>query len=84
MIEPLPGGSDVVGARHDVLADLQPDGTPFTEPLAPAVVGLHEHADGESPARRDAVPMPPLKSWQTIPVPPPTEPSATGPPAAAR
>ena len=32
---------------------------------------------------RDAVPIPPLKSWHTIPVPPPTEPSATGPAAAA-
>ena len=29
---------------------------------------------------RDAVPIPPLNSWQTIPVPPPTLPSATGPP----
>ena len=27
---------------------------------------------------RDAVPIPPLNSWQTIPVPPPTPPSATG------
>ena len=26
--------------------------------------------------------MPPLNSWQTIPVPPPTLPSATGPPLA--
>ncbi len=32
---------------------------------------------------RDAVPMPPLNSWQIIPVPPPTVPSSTGPPAAA-
>ena len=32
---------------------------------------------------RDAVPIPPLNSWQTIPVPPPTLPSATGPSAAA-
>ena len=32
---------------------------------------------------RDAVPIPPLNSWQIIPVPPPTAPSATGPPAAA-
>ena len=29
------------------------------------------------------MPIPPLKSWQIMPVPPPTEPSATGPPAAA-
>ena len=26
--------------------------------------------------------MPPLNSWQTMPVPPPTLPSATGPPRA--
>ena len=32
---------------------------------------------------RDAVPIPPLNSWQTIPVPPPTLPSATAPPTAA-
>ena len=31
---------------------------------------------------RDAVPMPPLNSWQIMPVPPPTAPSATGPPDA--
>jgi hypothetical protein len=31
---------------------------------------------------RDAVPIPPLNSWQIIPVPPPTLPSATAPPAA--
>ena len=31
---------------------------------------------------RDAVPMPPLKPWQIMPVPPPTSPSATGPPRA--
>ena len=28
------------------------------------------------------VPMPPLNSWQIMPVPPPTLPSATGPPRA--
>ncbi len=33
--------------------------------------------------RRDAVPMPPLNSWQIIPVPPPTLPSGTGPDAAS-
>ena len=32
---------------------------------------------------RDAVPVPPLKSWQIIPVPPPTSPSGTGPSDAA-
>src|SRR5207249_6850363 len=31
---------------------------------------------------RDAVPVPPLKPWQIIPVPPPTFPSATSPGAA--
>ena len=54
------------------------------EPLARAVVRLHEHADRVAAvlgrrARRDAVPMPPLNPWQIIPVPPPTLPSATGP-----
>jgi len=33
-------------------------------------------------ARREAVPMPHLNSWQIIPVPPPTLPSATDPPVA--
>ena len=32
---------------------------------------------------REAVPVPPLNSWQIDPVPPPTFPSATGPPRAA-
>ena len=54
--------------------------------LARAVVALHQHADGVAALRRrrtrDAVPMPPLKPWQSIPVPPPTLPSATGPPRA--
>ena len=54
------------------------------QPLAAAVVGLHQHADRvparrPRPAPRDDVPMPPLKPWQTMPVPEPTLPSATGP-----
>ena len=36
-----------------------------------------------SSTTRDAVPIPPLKPWQTMPVPPPTEPSSTGPSCAA-
>ena len=32
---------------------------------------------------REALPVPPLKSWQVMPVPPPTPPSGTGPPRAA-
>ena len=36
-----------------------------------------------SSTTRDAVPIPPLNSWQTIPVPPPTLPSSTGPSDAA-
>ena len=55
--------------------------------LPVAVVGLDEGADGEAPrwctTTREEVPIPPLKSWQIIPVPPPTLPSATGPGAAA-
>ena len=56
------------------------------QPIAPAVVGLHEHADGVAAvlraATRDDVPIPPLKPWQIIPVPPPTSPSSTAPPLA--
>ena len=49
------------------------------EPVAAAVVGLHEHADRRAAATtRDAVPMPPLKPWHCMPVPLPTPPSATG------
>ena len=54
--------------------------------LAPAVVRLDQHADdvaAVSPSAREAVPMPPLNSWQIMPVPPPTFPSATAPPCAA-
>ena len=36
-----------------------------------------------SSTTRDDVPIPPLKPWQTMPVPPPTEPSSTGPSRAA-
>ena len=54
--------------------------------LPRAVVGLderaHVHPPSASAIRRDAVPIPPLNSWRTIPVPPPTLPSSTGPPAA--
>ena len=57
------------------------------EQLARAVVGLDQGADREAArggrTTRDAVPIPPLNSWQIIPVPPPTLPSATGPPVAA-
>ena len=37
----------------------------------------------ESGSTRDAVPIPPLKPWQIIPVPLPTAPSSTGPSSAA-
>ena len=47
--------------------------------LARPVVGLHQHATRSSRRpRRLAVPMPPLNPCATIPVPPPTLPSATG------
>ena len=63
--------------RRDRLADphaIDP------QPVALAVVGLDEDADRvaadvAASMTRDAVPMPPLNSWQTIPVPPPTAPS---------
>ena len=65
----------------------RPDGDAIHAQEGPvAVVGLHQRAHGVGPppvsTSRDAVPMPPLKSWQIMPVPPPTLPSATGPPAA--
>ena len=41
-----PGGQRAVDARHDVQADLQPHRHAVdAEPLAAAVVGLHQHAD---------------------------------------
>ena len=51
---------------------------------APAVVRLHQHADGPFvlPAgvtRRDDVPMPPFQPNATVPVPAPTAPSSTAP-----
>src|SRR5437588_7969228 len=53
------------------------------------VVRDHGEGDGtvqppsSSDRTRDDVPMPPLNWWQIMPVPPPTQPSATGPPVAA-
>ena len=84
---PAAGRQRPVGAGHDVEADLEPDGDAVDrEPFAPAVVGLDEHADRHvvvTGRGATAVPMPPLKSWQIIPVPPPTAPSSTGPRDAA-
>ena len=46
--------------------------------LPPAVVRLYEHADREAAVlvatTREEVPIPPLKPWQIMPVPPPTSP----------
>ena len=98
MIEPLPAGAAGAGAGarglriprrgHLRLRDLATHGhAVHGEPLAPSVVRLDQRAHG-APAvrpgsRRDAVPVPPLNSWQIIPVPPPTLPSGTGPSLAA-
>ena len=95
MIEPEPGGGASAAPRprrtgsgprcRDRLADPH---AIDAQPVALAVVRLDEHADRvaadvAASMTRDAVPMPPLNSWQTIPVPPPTAPSSTGPPGAA-
>ena len=61
-----------------------PTGTPAIRSVSRTpVVRLHQHADTygvfASVTRREAVPMPHLNSWQIMPVPPPTLPSATGP-----
>ena len=87
MIEPGARPAPSSGTGTDVGADQAPDRQAVdAQPLAPAVVRLDEHADGEAavPASttREAVPIPPLNSWQIIPVPPPTPPSSTGPPLA--
>ena len=70
--------------RRDRLADPH---AIDAQPVALAVVGLDERPDREAAdlgaMTRDAVPIPPLNSWQIIPVPPPTAPSATGPSVAA-
>ena len=92
MIDPAPAAASEqgpVGVGHHVVGDHAPDrGARDGQPLAPPVVGLHEHADGVAAVlgattRREAVPIPPLKPWQIIPVPPPTAPSATGSAVAA-
>ena len=86
---------DRARARRPELRDghlLGRDGRAHRRPVdrqavAPPVVGLDEHADRVAPdagsTTREAVPRPPLNSWQIIPVPLPALPSATGPPAAA-
>ena len=56
------------------------------EPVPLAEVGQQQHARrcARSPVTRDAVPMPPLKPRQDIPVPAPTAPSSGGEVGAAR
>ena len=82
MIEP--SGASSFASGSGTSSSRRPTGTPFDrEPRPPAVVGLHEHADRVAGrVMRDAVPIPPLKPWQIIPVPPPTAPCSTGPSAA--
>ena len=88
MIEPPPAAAaSGCFPRATVAVISRPTGTPATvKRLALAVVGLHQGTDACSAgvaSLREAVPMPPLKPWQTMPVPPPTLPSATGPGFAA-
>ena len=84
MIEPPPRG-DVAMRRHDVQADLA--ARPARRRRAEVARCRSSPAPARRPSRpprrpagttRDAVPMPPLNSWQIMPVPPPTSPSATG------
>ena len=71
--------------RSTVMSSSAAGGGPTvdTQQLAGAVIGLHQRADRIAglvdPHEREAVPVPPLNSWQIMPVPPPTLPSATGP-----
>ena len=74
----------VPGGRHVLHRDLFTHVDAVDEQtVATTVVRLHEDADGpRAPplcTRREPVPVPPLKSWQIIPVPPPTFPSGTAP-----
>ena len=78
MIEPAParaiGFLFVPRGRDHRPGELEADGHAVDrEVLAVAVVGLHQRADAPAARRRrDAVPVPPLNSWQIMPVPPPT------------
>ena len=82
MIEPAPSGRR--GERHASAPIRSPTGTPFTRSRArwPWFACTRTPTIQPSSTTRDEVPIPPLKPWQTMPVPPPTEPSSTGPSAA--
>ncbi len=82
MTEPSPGPSRDAGTS----AKAPPTRTPamVSSLRAPWLqLSSAPTRQGVPVARREAVPMPPLKSKAIIPRPPPTPPSATGPPAAA-
>ena len=92
MIDPAPGSSGRPPRSRPVPARPNPAGS--GRPGRRRRAGRHGLRGWPGPARlrvqppsasgrtRDAVPIPPLNSWQIIPVPPPTLPSATGPAAA--
>ena len=82
MIEPAPSG--VSGSGTTSAPILSPTGTPFTRRRSrwPWLACTRTPTIQPSGTTRDEVPIPPLKAWQTMPVPPPTEPSSTGPSAA--
>ena len=96
MIEPEPGGgADCAGRRASAvragdLVDRRSPRRPARRRPAASRACRSWPGPGRRPCSRrarpattrDAVPIPPLNSWQTIPVPPPTSPSATGPPVA--
>ena len=76
MIEPAPSG--VPGQRHRSGPMRSPTGTPFTLSRRrwPWFACTRAPTVQPSSTVREDVPMPPLKPWQIMPVPPPTHPSA--------
>ena len=92
MIEPAPAGRRARRRRHGHLVGRRSRGRPARRPTRqPLARGRGSPAPARRPSSRrrrgstrDAVPMPPLNSWQIMPVPPPTLPSRTGPSAARR
>ncbi len=82
MIEPAPSGVSGSGTRSDPIRS--PTGTPSTRRRGrrPWFACTSAPSVQPSSTTRELVPIPPLKPWQTMPVPPPTAPSSTAPPLA--
>ncbi len=85
MIEPAPSPASLSGSGTASGPIRSPTGAPSTRSLQrrPWFAWTSTPTIQPSSTTRDAVPIPPLKPWQIIPVPPPTDPSSTGPSCAA-